>query len=288
MNDRRDPAPGSTAPIDGISLNYEADLFDSPHPTLAFIHGFGASLQTWNDLWPLSILKYPSVRLDLKGSGFSSAPNDESYSLQHQASLLLKFLTHLNLKDVVLVGQSLGGGIAILSYVSLLGAPNSIRALVLIDSAGFPQRLPSFVWLLRYRFTRFLAGLQPPKLRARFVLRQLFSDKRKAEDAQRIHNYAFFWKRPEAWKALCKTAKEIIPKDHSQLVTRFGSIKVPTLIIWGKEDGIIPVSHADKFQAAIPHSKLVKMDKTGHVPHEERPTEVFHHIDQFVTSLSRS
>src|SRR5262245_29858203 len=80
--------PARSLDISGVTINYAASLVSSSAPVLVLIHGFGASLETWNDIYPALRAKYSVVRLDLKGHGFSSKPDDEQYTMEDQARLL--------------------------------------------------------------------------------------------------------------------------------------------------------------------------------------------------------
>jgi pimeloyl-ACP methyl ester carboxylesterase len=282
-----EPAPSQSVPIDGVVINY-TESFEGRHtPTLVLIHGFGASLETWHDVYPLLAKGYDVVRLDLKGAGFSSKPDDGRYAPEDQARILLKFLQKRQLTNVVLVGHSLGGGVALTTYF-LCGdqtpETNMIKGLVLIDSAGYPQKLPFFVSIMRNPLKRWTSCLMSPEYRARFVLERIFWVKTQITP-QRIHRYAFFLDQPGSRRALTETANSIVPKNVSELNSRFQSISVPTLIIWGDHDPVIPLTNAERFTTDIPDSKAVVLPFTGHVPHEERPEDVLDAIDQFIGGM---
>lgn len=250
------------------------------------IHGFGASLETWHDVYPTLKTRYRVVRLDLKGHGFSSKPEDEEYSLDDQARLVIAFISKLGLKRVVLVGHSLGGGVALLTHLRAQDHKPEfeIVGLVLIDSAGYPQELPFFVRTIRNPITRFFAYLLSPEFRAQLLLERVFSVTSRVT-ADRVHRYAYFFDLPGSREALKRTAKYIVPPNIDELVGRFEQITVPTLIVWGEQDSAIPLEYAHRFNRDIKNSRLKILRETGHVPHEERPEQVLEALGEFLMVL---
>jgi pimeloyl-ACP methyl ester carboxylesterase len=281
--------PDRSVSIDGTTLNYTASLKPGPTATLVLIHGFGASLESWYDVYPRLAAEFSVARVDLKGSGFSSKPDDAKYSVHDQATLLVRFLAAIGLTDVVLIGQSLGGGVALLTHLRAAEQRSSFRVsgLVLIDSTGYRQKLPFLVAAIRNPLFRVLASVTPPWVIARFVLKRMFSVKSRVTK-ERVYRYAYFFDLPGALDAFIATGRQIVPADADRMEQQFRSIRVPTLIIWGANDPIIPVSHAHRFHADIAGSELRILEDTGHVPHEERPDVVADLISTFVTTLHRS
>ena len=278
-------SPKTFVQVDNVKLNVERSTVKSNGPTVVLIHGFGASLQTWFDIWPFLSTKYPVLRFDLKGSGFSSKPKDEQYSPQDQASLTLHLLEKLGITNVVLIGHSLGGGIALLTYFqSIHDTTVSVKGLVLIDSAGYPQALPFFIENLRNPLTRFVSKFFSEDYKAEYVLRKIFKNQ-DAITPDRVRRYSFFLNQPDANYALKQTAIQILSKDRTELVDKLSGISVPTLIIWGNEDKVIPVENALNFKRDIPTSRLCLLPETGHVPQEERPGQVFEAIRAFLEAL---
>jgi len=279
-------APSQIIYVDGIALNYTSSVKAHENATLVLIHGFGASLETWHDLYTPLSTQFPVVRLDLKGHGFSSKPEDGNYTLDEQARLVIAFITRLGLKRVVLVGHSFGGGVALLTYLRTLDQKPSfdIVGMVLIDSAGYPQPLPFFVRALRNPVTRFFTYLMSPEFRARFLLKRVFSVTSQVTP-ERVHRYAYFFDLPGSRNALEQTAQYIVPPNIDQLVLRFSQVSIPTLIIWGERDNVIPVENAQRFNQDIKSSKLAVFPETGHVPHEERPEQVLKELGDFLGAL---
>ena len=278
--------PAHTVQVDNVSINYTSAILPNAPFTVVLIHGFGASLETWHDIYPLMSARYSVVRMDLKGSGFSSKPEDDKYAPYDQAQLLVKFLKQLGQTNIVLVGHSLGGGIALLTYFQSMipSCGISVKGLILIDSAGYSQTLPFFVSAVRNPFMRFFSNLMPPRCRTTFVLNRIIKVKKQIT-TDRVYRYAFFLNMPGSKYALRQTAKQILPEDVSELTGKFSNVKIPTLIIWGEDDPVIPIENATRFNRDITSSRLVVLPDTGHIPQEERPEEVCVAMDQFLKSL---
>jgi len=127
-----------------VIINFEVDG-EGPRPLL-MLHGFGASLESWKDIQPYLRTNFRVYALDLKGHGLSSKPHDNKYSPQDQADIVTAFIKNRQLTDVVLVGHSYGGGVALLAFLRLSEHTehNPVSTMILIDSASYPQPLPFF------------------------------------------------------------------------------------------------------------------------------------------------
>jgi len=286
---RRDlPTPALNVDVDGVRINYTRDGAGSTdRPTLVLVHGFGASLDSWNDVHLALASAFPVVRLDLKGSGFSDKPDDGRYAVDDQARLLRDFLHRTGLTRVVLVGHSLGGGIAIETVVANASDPNPIRidGLVLIDPAGYPQRYPDFVAMLRNPVTRFLSQFTSPEFRVRYVLERSFAIAARVTD-ERVRRYAYYLRLPGAERALASTAQQLRYGTLDDLRRELAGIRVPTQIVWGERDRVFPCRDAQFFHDAIADSVLSTLPASGHVPQEEEPGPTATILKSFLARVS--
>lgn len=257
-----------TEDIGGIKLNYyENDL--ETDVTLLFIHGYGANLGVWRYVLSYFDERFHVVALDLKGFGKSSKPRDDEYSLASQAEIVVRFIKQKKLKNVVLVGNSMGGGVALLTYFEL--GSDWIRALVLVDSVGFPQPTPFFIKYLRIPIIGgLITKLLPSKFMVKRVLRLCYFDKEKVTK-ELIELYAAPLKEKNAKYVLIQTARQIVPENMTDLIQQYKDITVPVLIIWGAEDEVIPLKNAYLFNNAINNSELKIIPSCGHMPQEEKP-----------------
>jgi pimeloyl-ACP methyl ester carboxylesterase len=251
--------------------------------TLLFLHGFGANSYTWTKVSETLSQNYRVILLDLKGHGASPKPNDSAYSLHDQAELVTAFILENSLEDLTLIGHSLGGGIALLVALKLGSkVPNPISSLILIDTVAYSQPLPAFIKILRVPVLAQLSVcLVPNRLQALQVLRLAYHDNEKITN-DTIDAYSTPLALPGAHHALIETAKQIIPQDIEDISSRYGTIRIPTLLLWGKHDRIVPLEVGERLHHAISNSDLVVIDDAGHIPHEEAPAVTLQAIQKFL------
>jgi len=252
--------------------------------TLVLLHGFGASLQTWNEIRPGLAKRYDSVFVDLLGFGESIAEGGVRYDLQEQAGAVIRCIREIGLERIVLVGHSYGGAVALFTYLSLVdaGLAAKVRGLVFLDAPLYPQRLPFFVAVLATPILNsvVLRGT-PATLRAKVTLDRLFFDTSCVTD-ERIHRYARYFDARGAHHSYRLAAKHILPVDSEGVVGRISTIDVPALLVWGENDAVVPIANAYRLQRDLSDSELVVIPRCGHVPHEERPDEALRALTQFL------
>ena len=258
------------------------EVFGSGDPII-FLHGLGASLYTWRHLKAPLEGDYKLFLIDLKGFGQSSKPRDNRYSIQDQADLVYELILEHDLKNLTVVGNSYGGAVSLLLAIRLCAEnPNRLTKLILVDSAGYNELLPWFVKLLRTPVLGCLVvHLSPNKLLARTVLKESYYNDKLITDAQ-VAAYAEPLGMKNGKYALLKAANQAIPKDIDKWIARYPTISVPTLIIWGDKDKVIPIKIGEKLDAAIPCSKLTTLANTGHIPQEETPIPTVELIKDFL------
>lgn len=250
------------------------------------LHGLGANRYTWRHLISAAPAGQQLFVFDLRGFGESPKPHDDKYSLYDQASLIYDFILERDLRDLTLIGHSMGGGIALLVALKLKESGQSrVSALVLLDSVAYPQRIPAFIRLLQAPVLGPLTvRLLPADFQVRTILRLAYFDDRKiSEDV--IDAYAAPLRAPGSAHALVESARQMMPRDLSAVSGRYGRIDVPTLLIWCREDTIVPLDVGEKLHAAIPNSKLVIMEGCAHFPHEEKPEVVVPLIVRFLAEI---
>lgn len=265
-------------------LNYEV-IGDGQIP-LIFLHGFGSSLQNWNDVivhLPQDI--FTSYLIDLKGSGFSSKPKDTKYSIGDQASLISAFIKKNDLREYTLIGHSFGGGVSLFVALRLLDDKHlRPKKLILIDAAAYNTDLPFFVDNIRIPLiNHIILNFISSKFRAKYTLNRIIYHKDKIT-SELIDRYAYFMNLENYNYALIKTAKDIIPKDFNTYTSRYPNIDIPTSIIWGKNDTVLPLALGEQLLEELPNAKLHILNACGHNPHEEYPEEVASLIVLFAKS----
>jgi pimeloyl-ACP methyl ester carboxylesterase len=254
----------------------------SGKPTI-MLHGYGTTLYTWRNLVSVLAARRELWLIDLKGHGQSACPLDGKYALQDQADLIHRLIVENDLRQLTLIGHSLGGGIALLVAIKLLAdGENRLSSLVLIDSIAFPQKLPRFIRFAAWPLLGpMILACIPAKLLVRLVLRTAFFDRRKIE-RQAIDAYAVNVQSPEHRQALIETAKRLVPDDFTYLPQQYSSIPVPTLLIWGQQDRVVPPMIGVRLNMVLTNSRYMVVENCGHIPQEERPEAILEPIAKFL------
>lgn len=245
--------------------------FGAGAPLIA-IHGFGASIYTWRHVRNVLAESHHVYAIDLKGSGQAPKPQDGRYSMRDQAEQILALIDERKLTGVTLVGHSFGGGVALVTAVELIRTrPGILHSLILLAAPAYPQTFPWFIRSLRMPLIGpALQALTPVNQQVRTVLRSAYYN----DDlipADSVAAYAAPLRMAGGRAALRATALQIVPPDIEDLITHYPRIDVPTLLIWGADDEIVPLSSGERLQRTIPGATLKVFDAAGHVPHEEAP-----------------
>jgi pimeloyl-ACP methyl ester carboxylesterase len=267
-------------PAPAVALNAEDRGRGRP---VLLIHGFGNSIYVWRNVAPALEGSCRVVAVDLKGFGRSPKPEDGHYSVYDQAALIRDFVIARDLRDVTLVGHSFGGGAALVATLFLQeAAPGRQARLVLIDSIAYPQELPFFIRVLATPVLGpVMTRLIPAQTQVRSVLKEVyFDDAAVPEDAVRA--YAEGLETAEGRCATVQTARQILPPDLEDLARRYPTIKVPTLIVWGRHDTIVPLAVGERLRDAIPGARLEVIEDSGHSPQEERPQSLMPLLRDFL------
>jgi pimeloyl-ACP methyl ester carboxylesterase len=182
-----------------------------------------------------------------------------------------------------LIGNSFGGAVSLLVSLRLCEEKSGrLKRLILIDSGGYNLYLPTHLRMLRTPILGSLVlHLLPPKLSALTVLKDSYYDDKKITREQ-IDAYARPIAATGGRHALLETAKQIIPKNYDELIKKYPRITVPTLIIWGRQDKVIPLLIGRMLDDALPDSELVVIERTAHIPQEETPEAVIPLVLKFL------
>lgn len=251
------------------------------------IHGFGASSYSWRHVIEPLAQKNRVITVDLKGFGDSPKPRDDAYSVYEQARLVRNFILENDLKNLHIVGHSYGGGVALAVSIYLSASnPGLQKSLVLIDSVAYPQELPSFVKILA---TPVLGPLITYAVPNTFQVKNLlqivyFNDDLIPQEA--IDHYAADLGKPDAKYALLTSVRQMLPTDLQQFSENYANLTIPTLIIWSREDEIVPLAVGKRLHENIPDSKLVIMSGVGHAVQEEKPALLLPHLRSFLEAGS--
>ncbi len=271
-------SPGDLIIVDGLTLHVR-DSGPRDAPPIILLHGFGASLHTWEPWARLLSGQYRVIRFDLPGCGLSPPDPTGDYSDQRSMQLLGALMDRLGVARATLVGNSMGGRIA---WNFAARHPERVDKLVLISPDGFaspgfeyqkPPHVPVTVKLMRYVL---------PKALLRMSLAPAYADPKFLTDALTDRYYDLMLA-PGARSAMIERMQQVMLTDPRPWLAR---IRAPTLLLWGEQDRMIPFSNARDYLQAIPQATLVALPGVGHLPQEEIPQRSAAALRQFLQSGS--
>jgi len=246
---------------------------------ILFIHGFASSTYTWEKVAPiLNKLGYHVWALDIKGFGWSDKPKDTSYDILTLTEEVYQWMEAFGLDDVVLVGNSLGGGIATL--MALLH-PEKVGRMVLIDAAAYDTKFPLIMELARLPLSAEMTKLFFSHWVVKQTLSEVYHHKAWITKDQ-VDAYYNRLRTDNALNAQIAVVRALEFSRVEKYVNRIPEIKSKALIIWGEHDGWIPLSSAYRFKAELRDATLVIIPECGHMPQEEYPDITVRLIDAFI------
>ncbi len=267
------------------SVSLYKEVYGAGDPILC-LHGLGANIYSWRHFIPAFSQNNKLILVDFKGCGKSPKPRDTRYSIEDKADEIHNLILEEDLTNLTLVGNSLGGAIALLLAIRLdKQKPDRLSKLILIDSAGDKGYLPVHLNLLRSILGAPIIYLSPSKLAAKMTLRMCYYDRKKTTREQ-VEAYAAPIKSPGGRHALLQTARQCIPANADELIAAVSTITVPTLILWGREDKVIPLKVGELLHQLIPNSTLEVIEHCGHIPQEEKPDETIARISRFLATTA--
>ncbi|MET0552456.1 MAG: alpha/beta fold hydrolase [Vicinamibacteria bacterium] len=236
-------------------------------PPVVLLHGLASSIYTWSETLPGLAARHDVVALDFPG--FGGTETRPTLTADDLARVVPAVADGLGLGAYDLVGHSLGGAIA---AVTAAAHPQRVRRLVLVDAAGFNLAASDRPAVVRALGTVPPAVFELLPLRrpaTALGLRQVFHDGRLLT-RERVDEYLAPMARPGTAAALRSL---LTSRDGLDVPAEVARIRQPTLVIWGRDDRWIDVSHAARFAAAIPGARTALLDGCGHMPQEERPAD---------------
>lgn len=273
--------------LDGHQIVYFA-AGDPDLPPLLLVHGWGSYHGVWTQTIEALQTKYHCVAMDLLGFGDSDKPDNADYSIPAQGKRALKLADTLGWKEFTLLGHSMGGQIALCMAAML--APNRVQRLV--DVSGVVSaRLSPFAENVNMRLVALARAIPQAFSLYRWIARQRwlalspFSGFRSyfyRMDAIPFEDWAIDREisfQPHGQVAAHEAGKAIHVLD---LTVSLPCITAPTLIIFGKQDNIVPVSDAYLAQNYIANSQLVILDECGHFPMYEKQKQYLEAVCAFL------
>ena len=251
---------------------------DDPTP-IVLIHGTSASLHTW-DGWVAALSPHRRVvRLDLPGFGLTGPAPDSDYSMARYTGFMRDLLDLLHIDQAVLAGNSLGGGIA---WQTALAHPTRVRQLVLVDATGYPLQPQSVPIGFRLAQISWLAPITQkilPKQMIEASVRNVYGQPDKVSPAL-VDRYYELTLREGNRASL--TQRFQYRSSDAALAGQISQLRLPTLILWGNQDRLIPPEHGQRFHQDITGSHIEVFEGLGHVPHEEDPEVTVRAVTRFL------
>ncbi len=259
--------------VDGLSVHYRDEGIGFP---LVLLHAAPSSLHTFDRLTAELAKQYRVIRLDLPGYGLTGPNAAGDYSTQWYLRFLEDFLNVLHVDSCYAAGNSFGGRLAAeLAYAR----PGRVKKLVLIDADGYPAngagalgikmaRNPLLRPIVRYVTPRFFIAMN---------LKEVFGGQTAVSDDVVDRYYDLLRRTGNRDTFIAMSNRQ--PEDISGHVK---SLKIPTLILWGKEDTVFPPRYADYFYRDIAGSKVIIYDGVGHMPQEVIPEKMAADMRKFL------
>ncbi|MDH1265578.1 alpha/beta fold hydrolase [Pseudomonas sp. GD03944] len=280
LAERWAPAPSQFVTVDGMQVHLRDEgRRDDPVPLL-LLHGTSASLHTWEGWVAALKAERRVISLDLPGFGLTGPFPDGDYRLAHYSRFLAQVLDQVQVPRVVVAGNSFGGQLA---WRFALDQPQRVERLVLVDAAGYPRNATSVP--IGFRLAQ-VPGLAPlmanllPRSMIDSSVRNVYGDPDKVDEAL-VDRYYDLTRRAGNRQAL---RQRFVQAPSGEDHARIAELKVPTLILWGGQDRLIPPDNAERFQRDIAGSRLVLFDDLGHVPQEEDPLRTVAALRQFLAN----
>ncbi|MFC4016959.1 alpha/beta fold hydrolase [Micromonospora sp. GCM10011542] len=247
---------------------------DGDGPPVLLLHGIGRTLRDFTELHDRLADRFRVHSVDLPGYG-GSLPMAAPHTLPALGDFVGHYLDAVGVDAPVhLVGNSLGGAIA-MRYAAR--APHRVASLALVNSAGFGREVTIALRLLTLRPLGRLM-LRPSRARARRVERALFHDPAYVT-AERITHALAVARQPHAARVMLETARNlgtfrgVAAGWREDLLAEVARLELPTLIVWGDRDLILPAVHLDAARARLPRARTHLFRDCGHLPQVERVEE---------------
>jgi pimeloyl-ACP methyl ester carboxylesterase len=245
------PPPEKTAAVYGQNIHY---IEAGQGPAVILLHGLGGTKEHWGANFAALSSKYRVYALDQLGFGHSDKPQTD-YKIATWADFLQGFMQSQNIPKATVVGNSLGGWIA-LEFTAT--HPEMVDKLVLVDAAGLAGEIP-------------IELLNPSSIAAwRTLLELIFYDKKIVTDDVVRQAFSNRLRNNDGYTIERTLAGFARPQFEDE---KLKSIHAPTLVVWGRNDGLISVDYAEKLGSGILGAKVVVFEQCGHVPQIEKPEE---------------
>jgi len=257
--------PSTFIDVAGMRVHVRDEgLRDDPVPII-LLHGTSASLHTW-DGWVRELEQDRRViRVDMPGFGLTGPTPDGDYTIAAYVRFATAVLDHFGIEHCVLAGNSFGGWVA---WETALAQPGRVNALILVDSAGYAirsQSVPIAFRIAQIPVLNRLMEVTLPRSMIESSVRNVYGHPDKVTPELVDRYYEITLRQGNRRSLVQRFVQAPLGIDEE----RIKELRVPTLILWGGRDRLIPLEYAGLFNRDIAGSELVVFDDLGHVPQEE-------------------
>ena len=268
-------APSQFADLPTGATAHFRDQGNKNAPPVILLHGSNASLHTWEPWVREFGDRLRVISVDLPGHGLTGATPQADYTLDGMGAFLDEFATQMGLTSFALAGSSMGGAVAV-KYAQ--GKPWRVTSLILVDSAGIalpgmdpPIGVRIATTTVLNQITRAFPtrGLYEAGLKASFTDQSLVTK-------EMIDRYWELNRGPgvrDATRKRFSTPWSELVAEEQKIEAALPAMTTRTLILWGRDDKLVPLAAAEVFRSKIPGAQLIVYDKSGHIPQEEVPAK---------------
>jgi len=277
-------SPSQFVEIAGMQVHLRDEGPREDSTPIVLLHGTSSSLHTW-DGW-VNALKdeHRVIRFDMPAFGLTGPSPDNNYTIENYSRIVVAVLDNLQIDHCVLAGNSLGGYVA---WATAVLHPGRVERLILIDASGYPyqaQSVPIGFKMPRIPVLNRLMEEVLPRGIVESSVKNVYGNP-SLVTPELIDRYFDLTTRAGNRQALVERFRQTQPGSLAKFVPE---LKLPTLILWGGRDRLIPPDIGDRFHKEIVGSKLVRFNELGHVPQEEDPTRTVTALKEFLAQPRRA
>lgn len=237
---------------------------------ILLLHGLGGYAERWSNVIPFLAKKFHLYVPDMIGYGQSDKPTAD-YTPEYFVKFVFDFMEAVGIKNTVMMGTSLGGQVVIECAATQLP---TIKKIILISPAGIMRK--STPTLDAYT----MAALYPSKEAVKNAYQMMVGPGKQVSEIS-IERFITNMSRPNAKMAFLSTLLGL--KNAPDIYDKLEKITVPTMLIWGKEDNLIPFEYSQQFILSINNCKFIAMEGCGHSPYVEAPEKLSELVIKFLS-----
>lgn len=268
--------------VDGINVYYRNSA--GKGPCLVLLHGIPTDSNLWDGVYPLIEDSYSVYAFDLLGFGKSGKPDSSEINIKYQAVFFADVFDRLGLKDIILVGHDIGGGIA---QIMAVENPKNIKAVVLMDSACYDS-WPIELLKAEKKINMLFENLPEDvihELFVKYIKGGLYNKERAEEVAEKYWKYI---NDSHGAQNFVRAVGSFDSRYTMEIAPLLYKIDIPVLILWGRYDTYLKLSCAYRLSEDIKKSMVEIIDCAGHFLPEDRPDEIVEAIKSFLNKYPQA